>query len=197
MNVPLLVGDRLGAHELDVVFVVRSHVNDGIGLRPECVGIHVVGLDDHVDDSSVAVVVVEHQRDVPLLALCTAGLRGEVGLTERHRWGRLCGVSGDAGCKGATVPAGGAVDDPVGLERFGGRGRVVEGQGGVALHVDELVLAGARVNAGHRVIDLQIQAVAQSSEALGVGTDLVLEKVAKQRERGAVCSLGVGGDVDG
>ena len=75
MDVPFHVGDRLGSHELNVVFVVRSRVDDSVGLWSELVSIDVVGLNDHVDGSSVPVVVVEHQRDVPLLALSTAGLR--------------------------------------------------------------------------------------------------------------------------
>ena len=132
---------------------------------------------------------MEHQCDVPLLTLCASCLRGEVRLTEHHAWSILGGVSGDTARKRGAVPVRRAVDDPIGMQRFRCRGGVAEVQRGIALHVAQCVLSGARVDAWDFAVDGQIKTVAERTEAIGVRVDLILQEVAHQREGGAVGSL--------
>ena len=197
MHVPVGVGDRLRADELDVVLVVGTDVNHGIGLWPELVSVDVVGFHRDVDGSCVAVVRVEHQGDDPLLALSTAGLRGQVCLAERHAWRVLRGVPSDTVSETAAVPVGRTIDDPICMERHCGAGGEIEVQRRIALHVAQCVGAGARIEFRNIAVDGQIEAVAEGAEAVGVGRHFVLQNVAQQRERRAVGTLRVGSQVYG
>ena len=84
MDIPFNIGHRFGSYELDIVFVVGAHVNGGRSFWSVFVSVDIVGLNDDIDGTGVAVIVMKHQRNVPLLALRTAGLGSKVGLTEHH-----------------------------------------------------------------------------------------------------------------
>ena len=74
VDVPLLIGNRLGSHEFNILLVFLPHVNDGVCLWPEFIGFDIVGFNGHIDDSSVAILVMQHQRNVPLLTLSASRL---------------------------------------------------------------------------------------------------------------------------
>ena len=84
MDVPFRVGNGFGSNEFYVVLVVSSDVNHCVCFGSELVSVYVVSFNGDVDGACVAVSVVEHQGDVPLLALCTTRLRSKVCLTEGH-----------------------------------------------------------------------------------------------------------------
>ena len=203
MNVPLFIGNRLGPHELNVVFVFLAHVDDGIGLRPVFVGVDIVGFNGHIDDTSVACFIVQHQRDVPLLTLGASRLRCEVRLTEGHARVRTGGVPSDAAGKGAAIPAGRAINDPVGHKRYSGVSGVAKVQGCTALHVMDSILGRcAGISLWHFRVsgtsgDGDFKTSALNTEIVWVSSDIVFQEVAKEREGAAVGTLGMGRYVNG